>query len=143
MDSKQQKALLQSVRASLLKVEELEQTVGTFSGDQTLLDIQLNNLIASLKDLQSKQGACSGTEVPIDVLRALDAGGNPDIATLDLFTQSLQENQATKGKIQALSQLRDNLSKEAQEAYPHVSSSYQALKAAPAQPEQKRSDSKP
>ncbi|DBA86457.1 TPA: hypothetical protein ACH3X2_005441 [Trebouxia sp. C0005] len=143
MDSKQQKALLQSLRASLLKVQELEQTVGNFSGDQQLLDVQLNNLIASLKDLQSKQGACSGTEVPIDVLRALDAGGNPDIATLDLFTQSLQENQATKGKIQALCQLRDNLSKEAQEAYPDVSSSYQALKAAPAQTEQKSSDSKP
>lgn len=40
------------------------------------------------------------------VCRALDAGGNPDIATLDLFTQSRQENQAVKGKIQALSQLR-------------------------------------
>ncbi len=38
---------------------------------------------------------------------------------------------------------RDNLSKEAQEAYPDVSSSYQALKAAPAQTEQKSSDSKP
>ncbi|KAL0052511.1 hypothetical protein WJX82_003263 [Trebouxia sp. C0006] len=103
--------LLRMLRA----VQELEQTVGSFLGDQQLLDIQLNNLIASLKDLQSKQGACSGTEVPIDVLRALDAGGNPDIATLALFTQSLQENQATKGKIQALSQLRDNLFKEAQE----------------------------
>jgi hypothetical protein len=82
MDSKQQKALLQSVRASLLKVsplklmhvcvlfaattqsvraypkqtvpaclgssvvivrqvQELEQTVGSFLGDQQLLDIQL------------------------------------------------------------------------------------------------------
>lgn len=38
--------------------------------------------------------------------RALDIGGNPDISTLDLFKQGLQENQATKGKVQALQQLR-------------------------------------
>lgn len=132
MDSKNQKALLQSVRSSLLTVQNLEQTVSNFSGDQSSLDTELNNLVTSLKDLQSKQTLCSGIEVPIEVLRALDTGGNPDTSTLDLFRQSLQENQATKGKVYALSQFRDTLSKEAQEAYPEASSHYQALKAAPA-----------
>lgn len=56
-----------------------------------------------LLGLQAASSIVSGYS---DVCRALDAGGNPDIATLDLFTQSLQENQATKGKVQALSQLR-------------------------------------
>ena len=92
-----------------------------------------NTLVAYLKDLQSKQSLCSDTEVPIEVLRytvgdlygtaackrllvlcqqltytyrALDLGGNPDISTLDLFKQGLQDNQATKGKVQALQQLR-------------------------------------
>jgi len=57
-------------------------------------------LLLSLQAASSIVSGCS------DVCRALDAGGNPDIATLALFTQSLQENQATKGKIEALSQFR-------------------------------------
>lgn len=132
MDPKEQKLLLQSVRSSLLTVQNLEHTVSNFSGDQSLLDTQLNNLVGSLKDLQSKQELCSGTEIPIEVLRALDAGGNPDISTLDLFKQALSQNQATKGKVQALEQLREDLNKELQQAYPEASSAYLALKAAPA-----------
>ncbi|KAL3141503.1 hypothetical protein ABBQ32_005064 [Trebouxia sp. C0010 RCD-2024] len=134
MDPKQQKALLQSVRSSLLTVQELEQTVSNFSGDQVLLDTQLNALVASLKDLQSKQTLCGGSEVPIEVLRALDIGGNPDISTLDLFKQGLQENQATKGKVQALQQLREDLDKELRQAYPAAFTAYSALKATPASP---------
>ncbi|KAL3162096.1 hypothetical protein ABBQ38_009162 [Trebouxia sp. C0009 RCD-2024] len=97
MDSKQQKALLQSVRSSLL------------------------------------------TEAPDCVpnhlrFRALDVGGNPDISTLDLFKQGLQENQATKGKVQALQQLREDLDKELQQAYPAAFTAYSAVKATPASP---------
>lgn len=130
MNSKQQKALLQGVRSSLSTVQELEQTVSHFSGDQNLLDSQVNSLIASLKDLQSKKDLCGSTEIPIDILRALDTGSNPDISTLNLFKQGLQENQATKGKVAALEDLRNKLSTEIQQAYPEAAQSYQNLKAA-------------
>ena len=51
----------------------------------------------------------SGLDIPLPMLNYVDGGGNPDVYTSAAFKQGLADNQAAKGKVEAISSLREAL----------------------------------
>lgn len=60
------------------------------------------------KDLQSleQKRDLLPVDVPVDLLRAIDEGGNPDVFTADIFERANRGNQLSKGKAQAFADFR-------------------------------------
>ena len=48
-------------------------------------------------------------DVPVDLLRTIDEGGNPDVFTADIFERANRSNQLSKGKAQAFASFRCSL----------------------------------
>lgn len=69
-------------------------------------------------------------QIPIDVIRLVDEGKNPDEFTKDLINNCIQRNQATKGKVEAFKALRKHLLEEIEDAYPEETEAYRALRTA-------------
>lgn len=79
--------------------------------------------------MQSAADDCH-IQIPIDVIRFIDEGRNPDEFTKDLINNCIQRNQATKGKVDAFKMLRKNLLEEIEDAYPEETEAYRALRTA-------------
>ena len=45
-------------------------------------------------------------DVPVDLLRAIDEGGNPDVFTAEIFERANRANQLSKGKAEAFASFR-------------------------------------
>jgi hypothetical protein len=64
-----------------------------------------NGLVSELGGLAAQREALAA-EVPAELLRYVDEGGNPDVFTAQTFTRANRGNQLAKGKVKALSDLR-------------------------------------
>lgn len=71
-------------------------------------------------------------QIPLDVIRLVDDGKNPDEFTKDLINNCIQRNQATKGKVDSFKALRKHLLEEVEEAYPEETEAYRSLRTAAA-----------
>lgn len=71
-------------------------------------------------------------QIPVDVVRFVDEGRNPDEFTKDLINNCIQRNQATKGKVDAFKTIRKHLLEEIEDAYPEETEAYRALRSASA-----------
>ena len=62
------------------------------------------------KDLQSleEKRELLAVDVPVDLLRTIDEGGNPDVFTADIFERANRSNQLSKGKAQAFASFRSS-----------------------------------
>ncbi|KAK3272779.1 hypothetical protein CYMTET_18941 [Cymbomonas tetramitiformis] len=122
------KKLEESIAGALWNIHDLEQTVQDFAQEaQPVLFDRVNRLVDSLTDL--KGGAMeSSLEIPVELLRMLDEGVNPDLLTLSRFEKCLERNQATKGKLTAIEGFHDKLLEEAKEAFPEEASQYLQLR---------------
>ena len=60
------------------------------------------------KDLQTleQKRDLLAVDVPIDLLRAIDEGGNPDVFTAEVFERANRANQLSKGKAEAFASFR-------------------------------------
>ena len=60
------------------------------------------------KDLQSleQKRDLLAVDVPVELLRAIDEGGNPDVFTAELFERANRSNQLSKGKAEAFAGFR-------------------------------------
>ena len=60
------------------------------------------------KDLQSleQKRDLLAVDVPVDLLRAIDEGGNPDVFTAQIFEHANRANQLSKGKAEAFASFR-------------------------------------
>ena len=60
------------------------------------------------KDLQSleQKRDLLAVDVPVDLLRAVDDGGNPDVFTAEVFERANRANQLSKGKAEAFASFR-------------------------------------
>ena len=63
------------------------------------------------KDLQSleEKRELLAVDVPVDLLRTIDEGGNPDVFTAGIFERANRSNQLSKGKAQAFASFRCSL----------------------------------
>ncbi|KAH7435758.1 hypothetical protein KP509_06G078500 [Ceratopteris richardii] len=121
-----------SIQRSLALLHQLHCSVSSFtlSSQLTLLD-RLNGVIKELSTMHSAAEDCH-FQIPVDVIRLVDEGKNPDEFTKDLFNSCIQRNQATKGKVDAFKALRKHLLEEVEEAYPEETEAYRALRTAAA-----------
>ncbi|KAK3283808.1 hypothetical protein CYMTET_8526 [Cymbomonas tetramitiformis] len=112
------KKLEESITGALWNIHILEQTVQDFAQEaQPKLFERVNLLVDSLAAL--KRGATeTSLEIPVELLRMLDEGVNPDLLTLSRFEKCLERNQATKGKLTVIEGFHDKLLEEAKEAFP-------------------------
>ena len=60
------------------------------------------------KDLQTleQKRDLLAVDVPVDLLRAIDEGGNPDVFTAEVFERANRANQLSKGKAEAFATFR-------------------------------------
>jgi mediator of RNA polymerase II transcription subunit 10 len=66
--------------------------------------------------------------IPLEVVRFIDDGRNPDEFTKDLLNSCVQRNQATKGKVDAFKALRKNLLEEIEDAFPEETEAYRLIR---------------
>ncbi|MCO5568299.1 hypothetical protein L7F22_021998 [Adiantum nelumboides] len=121
-----------SIQHSLALLHQLHCSVSSFTlhSQPTLLD-RLNGVMKELSVMHSAAEDCH-FQIPIDVIRLVDDGKNPDEFTRDLLNNCIQRNQATKGKVDAFKALRKHLLEEVEEAYPEETEAYRALRTAAA-----------
>ncbi|PRW33561.1 mediator of RNA polymerase II transcription subunit 10b [Chlorella sorokiniana] len=106
----------------LFKINELEAILGNFTGQNDLLHAKLNEYVAELGKLEAAKddmiGGGQPVELAVELLRAVDEGTNPDSFTVQLFRDSLAQNQASKGKVEAFRTLREQLTQQLAAAFP-------------------------
>lgn len=71
----------------------------------TVLPGGRNGLVGELGGL-AEQRESLAVEVPVELLRYVDEGGNPDVFTAETFRRANRGNQLAKGRVQAFAQLR-------------------------------------
>eukprot|EP00249_Psilotum_nudum_P009287 c21834_g1_i1 orf=63-725(+) len=119
-----------SVQRSLALLHQLHCSVSSFTlPSQLVLLERLNGVVKELSFMHSAAQDCH-IDVPIDVVRFIDEGRNPDEFTRDLINSCIERNQATKGKVDAFKLLRKHLLEEIEEAYPEETEAYRALRTA-------------
>ncbi|KAK9844880.1 hypothetical protein WJX74_008085 [Apatococcus lobatus] len=104
--------LKKSIEKALRHIAELEATISDFNGDQGLLEQRIKAYLEELQTIHALRDLVD-VEVPVDLIRYLDEGGNPDTYTAQAFKQSLQSNQLSKGKVDAIKSFRDEILEQA------------------------------
>lgn len=120
-----------AIKDALLKTYELQATVGDFNGDQDLLSGRVDALLASFKALHGRRDEAA-FNVPVDLVRFVDEGGNPDAFFGSATRAALRDNQAAKGKVTALESFREAILTEADKAFPEDAATYRQLTGTPA-----------
>ncbi|EFN51713.1 hypothetical protein CHLNCDRAFT_54921 [Chlorella variabilis] len=131
-EAQKRKTVQDAIDRVLFKINELEAILGEFDGNNELLHTKLNEYIEELTKLDAVKdnmiGAGQQAELAVELLRAVDEGTNPDSFTVQLFRDSMAQNQASKGKVEAFRMLQQRVSQQLQQAYPAVAADYQQLR---------------
>ena len=117
-----------ATREALACVHEVERTVKDFArGDDDVLAERINAFVASLNQVRS---TCAEVDVqiPLDLLRRVDAGANPNRFVVDAFHSCVIENQKVKGKATQLAAFKKALLEEASAAFPEEAKAFLRLK---------------
>lgn len=64
-----------------------------------------NGLVTDLGGLASHRGGLA-VDIPVELLRYVDEGGNPDVFTSEIFQRANRSNQLAKGKVEAFAAFR-------------------------------------
>ncbi|KAL4423221.1 hypothetical protein ABPG77_000013 [Micractinium sp. CCAP 211/92] len=135
-EAAKRKSVVEAIDRVLFTINELEAILGEFNGQNELLHAKLNEYIEELGKLEGVKDNMVGgglpVELAVELLRAVDEGTNPDTFTVQVFRDSLAQNQASKGKVEAFRQLRQRTTEQLQQAFPAAVSDYQALRQQPA-----------
>eukprot|EP00850_Spirogloea_muscicola_P006405 SM000030S11414 [mRNA] locus=s30:569294:570744:- [translate_table: standard] len=91
-----------AVGRALAETHQLERTLGGYrDSSQLLLFERLNGLVKELAAVAEAADGCGDARVPLEVVRLIDEGRNPDSFTRDLLQACAARNQATKGRVDA------------------------------------------
>lgn len=122
--------VLRSIQKSLGILHQMHCTVSSFTANsQYILLERLNFLVNELNEMQ-KAAQNTDIQVPLEVIRFIDDGKNPDEFTKDIINKCIQRNQTTKGKSEAFKNLRKQLLEELEQEYPEEVEVYRELRAA-------------
>ncbi|KAJ3417033.1 hypothetical protein HDV05_007515 [Chytridiales sp. JEL 0842] len=99
-------------------------TVADFQPDSNaILQKRINRVASQLSDLNSLKETLD-LKVPMNVLDYIDDGKNPDLYTKELVQLLVDKNQKTKGRVDAIQTLRNDLGKELRRNYPELLEEY-------------------
>jgi mediator of RNA polymerase II transcription subunit 10 len=121
-----------SIQKSLGILHQMHCTVSSFTANSqlNLLD-RINYLVNEINEMQ-KAAQDIDIQVPLEVIKLIDDGKNPDEFTKDIINKCIQRNQTTKGKSEAFKNLRKQLLEELEQEYPEEVEVYRELRAASA-----------
>uniref|UniRef100_A0A2P2JRH1 Mediator of RNA polymerase II transcription subunit 10 n=1 Tax=Rhizophora mucronata TaxID=61149 RepID=A0A2P2JRH1_RHIMU len=121
--------VINSIQKTLGLLHQLYLTVSSFNTASQLPLLQrLNNLVLELDNMAKLSEKCN-IQVPMEVLRLIDDGKNPDEFTRDVLNSCIAKNQVTKGKTDAFKSLRKHLLEELEQAFPDEVESYREIRA--------------
>ncbi|KAL3699028.1 hypothetical protein R1sor_017050 [Riccia sorocarpa] len=117
-----------SVQRALALLHQLHSSVSNFSlSSQLLLLERLNGVLKELTVLQSTSQNLN-VPIPLEVVRFIDEGRNPDEFTKDLLNHCTLRNQFTKGKVDSFKNLRRHMLEELEDTFPEETEAYRAIR---------------
>lgn len=89
--------------------------------------------MASLKELHGagsalQRGGGAPYEAPVELLRYVDDGGNPDAFIVEVIRSAAAANEAARGKVLAGSALRQGVTEDVARHFPETAAAYAALR---------------
>jgi mediator of RNA polymerase II transcription subunit 10 len=119
---------LASVQRALALLHQLQCSVSAFQlPSQLVLLERLNGLVTELGNMHSASQDCH-IQIPLEVLNFIDEGRNPDEFTKHLLNGCVQQNQASKGKVDSFKALRKNLLEQVEEVFPAETEAYRDIR---------------
>ncbi|XP_057858353.2 mediator of RNA polymerase II transcription subunit 10b [Cryptomeria japonica] len=117
-----------SIQKSLGILHQLHCTVSSFNiNSQLNLLERVNSLVGELDQMQKAAQNCD-IQVPLEVIKLIDDGRNPDEYTKDIINKCIQRNQITKGKSEAFKNFRKQLLEELELTFPEEIEAYRELR---------------
>merc|ERR1711924_244341 len=119
------------VRGALAEIHSVEKLVKDFSaGASDDLVQRINDFIAALAQVRDagNSEALESLKFPVELIKRVDAGINPDKFVLDALHTCVVENQKVKCKATNLQKFHDALLDQATEAFPEEARAYARLK---------------
>ncbi|KAJ4957102.1 hypothetical protein NE237_013885 [Protea cynaroides] len=121
--------VINSIQKTLALLHQLHLTVSSFSlASQLPLLQRLNALVSELDTMQGLAENCN-IQVPMEVVKLIDDGRNPDEFTRDIINSCIARNQITKGKTDGFKSLRKHLLEELEQAFPDDVEAYREIRA--------------
>ncbi|XP_058734124.1 mediator of RNA polymerase II transcription subunit 10b-like [Vicia villosa] len=119
MDSKQNlKQINESIEKTLALIHQLTLTVSNYDDAMQMPLLQrINGLVAELDNMMKLAENCN-IQVPMEVIKLIDDGKNPDLFTQDVINDCIAKNQITKGKTDAFKGFRKHLLEELEQNFP-------------------------
>ncbi|KAL8138899.1 hypothetical protein V2J09_004900 [Rumex salicifolius] len=126
------KDITNSTEKTLGLLHQLYLTVSSFnSASQLPLLQRLNSLVSELDNMSKLSEKCN-IQVPVEVLKLLDEGKNPDEFTRDVINGCIGKNQVTRGKTDSFKGLRKHLLEDLEQAFPDEVETYREIRASSA-----------
>ncbi|KAM0059937.1 putative mediator complex, subunit Med10 [Helianthus debilis subsp. tardiflorus] len=124
--------VINSIQKTLGTIHQLYLTVSSFNVSSQLPLLQrLNSLVMEMDNMAKLSEKCN-IQVPMEVLKLIDDGKNPDEFTRDVLNSCIAKNQITKGKTDAFKALRKHHLEELEQAFPDEVDEYREIRAASA-----------
>jgi len=95
---------------------------------QLVLNQTINQLVGSLRDIDSQKSHFAETHIPHEVFDYIDAGKNPQLFTKDCIEKALNKNEQIKGKIELYKKFRTELLSQLQSVFPEEITEYKQLR---------------
>ncbi|KAH3674915.1 hypothetical protein WICPIJ_009424 [Wickerhamomyces pijperi] len=84
------------------------------------LTFKLNETISQLDQIRSSSKQLQNVPIPLDVLRYIEDGRNPDVYTREFVEATKRSNQYLKGKMEGFGLLRDVLAQKIEAEFPEL-----------------------
>ncbi|EGF83434.1 hypothetical protein BATDEDRAFT_22126 [Batrachochytrium dendrobatidis JAM81] len=119
MDTEQLEVKLLQTLETLLKIS---MTVHDFQPESgPVLNTRIETLVQCLLDMNDAK-ANTDIQVPFSLLEVVENGINPDQFTSDLVQTLVDKNQKTKGRIESIKILKDEIRTQLERNYPGLAS---------------------
>ncbi|KAF5841665.1 transcription factor subunit Med10 of mediator complex-domain-containing protein [Dunaliella salina] len=122
------KLTLHSLKDLVGKTWEIEEVVRNYGPEtQPALQERMMQYINSVAELRNHTAFLEDVRVPMDMLQYLDEGGNVNQYTAEVFKACDRDNQASKGKVEAVQCLWDSVVARMEADMPETASAYRHL----------------
>lgn len=129
MSDKARQPVVTTLERLLWKIQEMEATVKLYPANGAeLIEDRLYKFLEDLRSLKQLSEPMSN-RIPIDLLRYVDEGGNPDLYTKEMFKAAVRDNQLVKGKVTAVKSLYDSILTEVEALNPDATEDYKRMMA--------------
>ncbi|KAI6196844.1 Mediator of RNA polymerase II transcription subunit 10 [Aphelenchoides besseyi] len=107
----------QALESTLEQFQENARHIGVIVSDfspksQDVLNQKIHTMISGLQELNQIKNRYSDVKIPLEVLKALDEGKNPQLYTATCLERTLQKNKEVNGKTELYKKLHASLLRE-------------------------------